>query len=150
MAFIDYYKILGVDRNIPQDQVREAYRKRAKQFHPDLHPNDPKAKAKFQALNEAYDVISDPESVRSTTSMARNGARLTLMLNKVELAELMATSTGARMVEQVEEALLSRVSTSRDSELERVASQVSSRTFLEPRQVVHHAHATAHARIVAR
>lgn len=61
MAFIDYYKILGVDRNIPQDQVREAYRKRAKQFHPDLHPHDPKAKAKFQALNEAYDVISDPE-----------------------------------------------------------------------------------------
>ena len=61
MAFIDYYKILGVDRNIPQDEVREAYRKRAKQFHPDLHPNDPKAKAKFQALNEAYDVISDPE-----------------------------------------------------------------------------------------
>lgn len=61
MAFIDYYKILGVDRNIPQDQVRAAYRKRAKQFHPDLHPNDPKAKAKFQALNEAYDVISDPE-----------------------------------------------------------------------------------------
>ncbi len=61
MAFIDYYKILGVDKNIPQDDVREAYRKRAKQFHPDLHPNDPKAKAKFQALNEAYDVISDPE-----------------------------------------------------------------------------------------
>lgn len=61
MAFIDYYKILGVDRNIPQDQVREAYRKRAKLFHPDLHPNDPKAKTKFQALNEAYDVISDPE-----------------------------------------------------------------------------------------
>lgn len=61
MAFIDYYKILGVDKNIPQDEVREAYRKRAKQFHPDLHPNDPKAKAKFQALNEAYDVISDPE-----------------------------------------------------------------------------------------
>lgn len=61
MAFIDYYKILGVDKNIPQDEVREAYRKRAKQFHPDLHPNDPKAKAKFQALNEAYDVIGDPE-----------------------------------------------------------------------------------------
>ena len=61
MAFIDYYKILGVDKNIPQDDVGEAYRKRAKQFHPDLHPNDPKAKAKFQALNEAYDVISDPE-----------------------------------------------------------------------------------------
>ena len=61
MAFIDYYKILGVDKNIPQKDVRLAYKKRAKQFHPDLHPNDPKAKAKFQALNEAYDVISDPE-----------------------------------------------------------------------------------------
>ena len=61
MAFIDYYKILGVDKNIPQSEVRAAYKKRAKQFHPDLHPNDPKAKAKFQALNEAYDVISDPE-----------------------------------------------------------------------------------------
>lgn len=61
MAFVDYYKILGVDKNIPQQDVRAAYRKRAKQFHPDLHPNDPKAKAKFQALNEAYDVISDPD-----------------------------------------------------------------------------------------
>jgi len=61
MAFIDYYKILGVDRNIPQKYVKMAYRKRAKQFHPDLHPNDPKAKAKFQALNEAYAVINDPE-----------------------------------------------------------------------------------------
>jgi len=61
MAFIDYYKILGVPRDIPQKDVRAAYRKRAKQFHPDLHPDDPKAKAKFQALNEAYEVISDPE-----------------------------------------------------------------------------------------
>ena len=61
MAFIDYYKILGVDKNIPQKDVRAAYRKRAKQFHPDLHPNDAKAKAKFQALNEAYEVISDPQ-----------------------------------------------------------------------------------------
>ena len=61
MAFIDYYKILGVDRNIPQGEVKKAYLKRAKQFHPDLHPDDPKAKAKFQALNEAYEVIGDPE-----------------------------------------------------------------------------------------
>ncbi len=61
MAFIDYYKILGVDKNIPQKDVRAAYRKRAKLFHPDLHPNDPKAKAKFQALSEAYEVIGDPD-----------------------------------------------------------------------------------------
>lgn len=61
MAFIDYYKILGVSKDIPQKDVKEAYKKRTKQFHPDLHPDDPKAKAKFQALNEAYNVIGDPE-----------------------------------------------------------------------------------------
>ena len=61
MAFVDYYKILGVQKDIPQKDVKKAYIKRAKQFHPDLHPDDPKAKAKFQALNEAYDVIGDPE-----------------------------------------------------------------------------------------
>ncbi|MBR1733314.1 MAG: J domain-containing protein [Alloprevotella sp.] len=61
MAFIDYYKILGVPKDIPQKDIRAAYKKRAKQFHPDLHPDDPKAKAKFQALSEAYDVLSDPE-----------------------------------------------------------------------------------------
>ena len=61
MAFIDYYKILGVAKDIPQKDVKKAYLKRAKQFHPDLHPDDPKAKAKFQALNEADDVIGDPE-----------------------------------------------------------------------------------------
>ncbi|MBQ9671448.1 MAG: J domain-containing protein [Prevotella sp.] len=61
MAFVDYYKILGVDKTIPQKDVKKAYVKRAKQFHPDLHPDDPKAKAKFQALNEAYSVLSDPE-----------------------------------------------------------------------------------------
>ena len=61
MAFVDYYKILGVDKTIPQKDVKKAYLKHAKQFHPDLHPDDPKAQAKFQALQEAYNVISDPE-----------------------------------------------------------------------------------------
>ncbi len=61
MAFIDYYKILGVKKDIPQADIRAAYRKRSKQFHPDLHPDDPKAKAKFQMLNEAYEVLNDPE-----------------------------------------------------------------------------------------
>lgn len=61
MAFIDYYKIMGIPKDTPQGDIRKAYVKRAKQFHPDLHPNDPKAKAKFQALNEAYDVLNDPD-----------------------------------------------------------------------------------------
>ena len=61
MAFIDYYKIMGISKDTPQKDIKAAYKKRAKQFHPDLHPDDPKAKAKFQALNEAYDVLNDPE-----------------------------------------------------------------------------------------
>ena len=64
MAFIDYYKILGVDKTIPQKDVKKAYLKRARQGHPELHPDDPKAQAKFQALQEAYDVIGDPEKRR--------------------------------------------------------------------------------------
>ena len=55
---------MGVDKTIPQKDVKKAYLKRAKQFHPDLHPDDPKAQAKFQALQEAYDVIGDPEKRR--------------------------------------------------------------------------------------
>ena len=61
MAFIDYYKIMGIPKDTPQSEIRKAYTKRARQFHPDLHPDDPKAKAKFQALNEANAVLSDPE-----------------------------------------------------------------------------------------
>lgn len=61
MAFIDYYKIMGIAKDTPQKDIKAAYKKRAKQFHPDLHPDDPKAKAKFQALNEAYDVLNDPD-----------------------------------------------------------------------------------------
>ena len=61
MAFIDYYKVMGISKDTPQKDIRAAYRKRSKQFHPDLHPDDPKAKAKFQMLNEAYEVLNDPE-----------------------------------------------------------------------------------------
>ena len=61
MAFIDYYKILGVDRNIPQKDVRAAYRKRAKLFHPDLHPNDAACAEKFKEINEAYSVVGDAD-----------------------------------------------------------------------------------------
>ena len=72
MAFIDYYKILGVPKDTPQSEIRTAYKRRAKQFHPDLHPDDPKAKAKFQALNEAYDVLNDPEKRKKYDQYGEN------------------------------------------------------------------------------
>lgn len=61
MAYIDYYKILGVDKGASQDDIKKAFRKLARKYHPDLNPNDPSAKEKFQEINEANEVLSDPE-----------------------------------------------------------------------------------------
>lgn len=72
MAFIDYYKVMGIPKDTPQKDIRAAYRKRSKQFHPDLHPDDPKAKAKFQMLNEAYEVLNDPEKRKKYDQYGEN------------------------------------------------------------------------------
>lgn len=61
MEFIDYYKILGVDKNAGIDDIKKAYRKLARQYHPDLNPNDKEAHKRFQQINEANEVLSDPE-----------------------------------------------------------------------------------------
>lgn len=61
MAYIDYYKILGVEKNATADDIKKAYRKLARKLHPDLNPNDKEAQRKFQQLNEANEVLSDSE-----------------------------------------------------------------------------------------
>ena len=62
MDFIDYYKILELDKSASQADIKKAYRKLARKYHPDLNPNDKSAQAKFQQINEANEVLSDPEN----------------------------------------------------------------------------------------
>ena len=61
MEFIDYYKILGIPKTATENEIKSAYRKLARKHHPDLNPNDATAKSKFQQINEANEVLSDPE-----------------------------------------------------------------------------------------
>ena len=61
MEFIDYYKILGLSKEATADDIKKAYRKLARKLHPDINPNDKAAHVKFQQLNEANEVLSNPE-----------------------------------------------------------------------------------------
>jgi len=61
MEYKDYYKALGVDKNATPEQIKKAYRKLARQYHPDVNPNDKGAEQKFKEINEANEVLSDPE-----------------------------------------------------------------------------------------
>lgn len=61
MEYKDYYKILGLNRNASPDEIKKAYRKLARKYHPDVNPDDKTAGAKFSEINEAHEVLSDPE-----------------------------------------------------------------------------------------
>ncbi|MGV9004377.1 DnaJ C-terminal domain-containing protein [Flavobacterium sp.] len=61
MEFIDYYKILGISKTASEEEIKKAYRKSARKLHPDINPDDKEAHAKFQQLNEANEVLSNPE-----------------------------------------------------------------------------------------
>ena len=62
MAFIDYYKILGIDKTATDKEIKKAYRKLARKYHPDVNPDDKIAEKKFKEINEANEVLSNPEN----------------------------------------------------------------------------------------
>lgn len=80
VKFRDYYEVLGVKREATDEQIRQAYRKLARKYHPDLNPNDKTAEEKFKEINEAYEVLSDKDKRKKYDRLGanwKNGAEFT-------------------------------------------------------------------------
>lgn len=88
---LDHYKSLGVERNATTDAIKSAYRKLARKYHPDLNPNDNDAKRKFQEINEANEVLSDPESRKKYDKYGEHWKQA----DQIEAAEKERASRGA-------------------------------------------------------
>lgn len=70
--FIDYYKVLGIDKIASQEEIKRAYRKLARKYHPDLNPDNEEAKKKFQQINEAHEVLSDEDKRKKYDKYGEN------------------------------------------------------------------------------
>ncbi len=77
MARKDYYDVLGVGRNASEQDIKKAYRRLAKQYHPDANQDDPSAEAKFKEVNEAYEVLSDPQKRQQYNQFGHNFQQFT-------------------------------------------------------------------------
>lgn len=92
MKFIDYYKLLELDRNASQADIKKAYRKLARKYHPDLNPNDKEAQARFQQINEAHEVLSDPEKRKKYDQYGKDWQHA----DQFEEAKRQQTASGGR------------------------------------------------------
>src|SRR6266516_3535745 len=87
MAKRDYYQVLGVSRTASDKEIRDAYRKLARQYHPDVNPNDKSGEARFKEVSEAYEVLSDPEKRKKYDRFGHN-------LQQFEAAEKTGANVG--------------------------------------------------------
>src|SRR6185436_4558444 len=88
MAKRDYYDVLGVPRSASEKEIRQAYRKLARQYHPDLNPNDKQAEAKFKEIGPAYEVLSDADKRKAYDRWGHD-------FEKIEQARKAGAGTGA-------------------------------------------------------
>src|SRR6266850_1649524 len=72
VKFRDYYEVLGLSKTATEDEIKKAFRKLARKHHPDVNPGDKSAEEKFKELNEAYEVLSDPEKRKRYDQLGQN------------------------------------------------------------------------------
>src|ERR671925_857286 len=72
MEYKDYYKVLGVSKNASAEDIKKAFRKMARKYHPDVNPGDKKAEARFKEINEAYEVLGDPPKRKKYDELGAN------------------------------------------------------------------------------
>jgi curved DNA-binding protein len=96
MNFVDYYQILGINKTASPADIKNAYRKLARKYHPDLNPNDKDAKNKFQEINEANEVLSDPEKRKKYNQFGKDWQHAGHYENTKQQQEQSSNARGAR------------------------------------------------------
>jgi curved DNA-binding protein len=96
MDFVDYYKLLGIDKTATPKDVKSAFRKLARKYHPDLNPNDKDAKRKFQQINEANEVLSDPEKRKKYDQYGKDWQHSEQFENQRQYQQQPSESSGRR------------------------------------------------------